>query len=71
MNRSDENISQSGRRINSSSMRGVWVMLRGGQYCLVKESEANDKSFMVVSILKSDDHPRRGDAMFGRATSLR
>lgn len=53
MHRSDGSVSQNGKRINGPSMRGVYVMLRGSQYYLVKESETNDKSFMVVSILKS------------------
>ncbi|WP_269503124.1 hypothetical protein [Burkholderia sp. IMCC1007] len=55
MHRSDEKASQNGERINGPSMRGVYVMLRGNQYYLVKESEANDKSFVIVGILKSGD----------------
>lgn len=55
MHRSDGNVSQNGRGINGPSMRGVYVMLRGSQYYLVKESGTNDKSFIVVNILKSGD----------------
>lgn len=55
MRRPDGKADQNGGRINGPSMRGVYVMLRGGKYYLVKESDANDKSFVIVGIIRLGD----------------
>ncbi|MEC4771188.1 hypothetical protein [Burkholderia cenocepacia] len=55
MYRADEKVGQNGEKVNGPSMRGVYVMLRNNQYYLVKENDANDKSFVIVGILKSGD----------------
>ncbi|VWC28680.1 hypothetical protein BLA14095_06174 [Burkholderia lata] len=55
MRRPGGKVGQNEEKVNGPSMRGVYVMLRGNKYYLVKESDANDKSFVIVSILKSPD----------------
>ncbi|BBA38814.1 MULTISPECIES: hypothetical protein [Burkholderia] len=61
MRRPDGKAGRDGEKINSPSMQDVYVMLRGNQYYLVKESDSNDKSFVIVGIEKLD-----GQILFNR-----
>ena len=54
-NRSDGSSRSAEIKIGGASMRGAYVMRRGGQYFIVKESDSNDKSFVIVNIEKTGD----------------
>ncbi|MDS0794797.1 hypothetical protein NUV26_21740 [Burkholderia pseudomultivorans] len=44
-----------GKEIVNTSMQGAYVMLRGGEYYLVREGDSAGKSFVIVPIIKSNN----------------